>query len=82
MNSTSLLSRAARVTRPTLPSRPRAGITDPGVAGRQNQDDFFLWESPDGKTVIVGIFDGHGRELGQVRGRSSFCRTPAAPAPP
>lgn len=44
-----------------------AAITDPGVAGKQNQDDLFLWESPDKQTFIAGILDGHGRDLGQVR---------------
>lgn len=43
-----------------------AGITDPGVAGKQNQDDFFLWESEDRRCMIAAVFDGHGRELGQV----------------
>jgi serine/threonine protein phosphatase PrpC len=37
------------------------------VPGKQNQDDYFLWSSEDGQTVIVGVLDGHGRELGQVR---------------
>ena len=43
-----------------------AGTTDPGVAGRVNQDIFFLWESPDNSTVIAAVFDGHGREMGRV----------------
>jgi serine/threonine protein phosphatase PrpC len=44
-----------------------AGATDPGVAGKQNQDDFFIWQSPnDGQTIVMGVLDGHGRELGQV----------------
>jgi serine/threonine protein phosphatase PrpC len=42
-------------------------VTDPGVEGKQNQDDFFLWQSPDGQTLIAAVLDGHGRELGQVR---------------
>lgn len=29
-----------------------AGITDPGVAGKQNQDDFFLWESEDRRCIM------------------------------
>ena len=28
------------------------GVTDPGVAGKQNQDDFFLWESPDQRCIM------------------------------
>lgn len=46
-----------------------SGITDPGVPGKQNQDDYFLWSSEDGQTVIVGVLDGHGRELGQMAAR-------------
>jgi serine/threonine protein phosphatase PrpC len=47
------------------------------VAGKQNQDDYFIWESPDRQTVIAAVFDGHGRELGQVRRRDAraACRT-------
>ena len=47
---------------------PATGVTDPGVPGRQNQDEFFLWESADRQTLIAGVLDGHGKELGQVRG--------------
>lgn len=43
-----------------------AGVTDPGVPGKQNQDEFFTWVSPDKQSVVVGILDGHGRELGQL----------------
>jgi hypothetical protein len=50
-------------------SAPPAGITDPGVPGKQNQDDYFFWRSEDGQTVVIGVLDGHGRELGQVRVR-------------
>jgi hypothetical protein len=28
------------------------GITDEGVKGKQNQDDFFLWESDDQRVVM------------------------------
>ena len=41
------------------------GITDPGVRGKQNQDDFFL-EDLGGGTLVMGVLDGHGRELGQL----------------
>ncbi len=53
---------------PVPAARPRCyigGITDPGVPGRQNQDDFFMWRSADGRSCCLGVFDGHGRELGQ-----------------
>jgi hypothetical protein len=42
------------------------GVTDPGVAGRENQDDFFVWQSSDGRSCCLGVFDGHGRELGKL----------------
>jgi len=29
-----------------------AGVTDAGVAGKQNQDDFFIWESEDRQTIM------------------------------
>lgn len=28
------------------------GVTDEGVKGKQNQDDFFLWESDDQRVVM------------------------------
>ncbi|KAA0150340.1 hypothetical protein FNF29_05352 [Cafeteria roenbergensis] len=48
------------------------GITDPGVHGKQNQDDFFV-EVIDAAAgdCIVGVFDGHGRELGQLAARTA-----------
>lgn len=33
--------------------------------GKQNQDDFFYSELGDGN-IVIGVFDGHGRELGQL----------------
>jgi len=44
-------------------------VTDPGVPGKQNQDEFFVWQSDDKQSVVVGILDGHGRELGQLAAR-------------
>ena len=36
-----------------LPFEVRVGgVTDPGVAGKQNQDDFFLWQSADQHVVM------------------------------
>lgn len=46
-----------------------AGVTDAGVVGKQNQDDFFIWEAADRQTIIAGVFDGHGREMGQAAAR-------------
>jgi serine/threonine protein phosphatase PrpC len=42
------------------------GTTHSGIVGKQNQDAFFLWESNDRNTIISAVFDGHGRELGQL----------------
>lgn len=28
------------------------GVTDPGVAGKQNQDDYFIWQSPDQRCIM------------------------------
>ena len=36
------------------------------MQGKQNQDEYFTWVSPDKQSVVVGILDGHGRELGQL----------------
>ncbi len=40
--------------------------------GKQNQDDFFV-EVIDAAAgdCIVGVFDGHGRELGQLAARTA-----------
>lgn len=43
-----------------------AGTTDPGVAGKQNQDDFYIYESADRQVIVAAVFDGHGREMGQM----------------
>jgi len=42
------------------------GVTDPGVAGKENQDDFFVWKSSKEGTFVLGVLDGHGRELGRL----------------
>jgi hypothetical protein len=42
------------------------GLTDPGVPGKNNQDDFFVWDSGDGQNFVVGVLDGHGRDLGAL----------------
>jgi len=46
------------------------GITDEGVAGKVNQDAFFKLDLGRG-TVIIGVFDGHGRELGRKAGEAA-----------
>lgn len=46
------------------------GITDEGVKGKVNQDDFFIWRSPDGgSSCIMAVFDGHGRDMGHHAAR-------------
>lgn len=47
------------------------GVTDPGVAGKVNQDAFTIWEKGDGLNFVFGVFDGHGRELGQLAGATA-----------
>ncbi len=41
------------------------GDTDIG-GGRENQDDMFIFERPDLDICIIGILDGHGRDVGQT----------------
>eukprot|EP00753_Platysulcus_tardus_P016602 PLAT5881.1.p1 GENE.PLAT5881.1~~PLAT5881.1.p1 ORF type:complete len:485 (+),score=256.97 PLAT5881.1:33-1487(+) len=42
-----------------------AAATDIG-GSRENQDDYFIWQKGDGATLVLGVFDGHGRELGKL----------------
>lgn len=39
--------------------------TDIG-GGRENQDDGFIWTKPAAGLVVLGILDGHGREVGKT----------------
>ena len=39
--------------------------TDIG-GGRENQDDYFIWERPDEGVCILGVLDGHGRDVGKL----------------
>jgi serine/threonine protein phosphatase PrpC len=60
-----------------------AAITDPGVAGKENQDDFFTWQSADGSTLVLGVFDGHGRDFGRdaaAAARAHFLGALTSPA--
>ena len=41
------------------------GSTDIG-GGRENQDDFFVWENPSRGLMVTGVLDGHGRDVGKV----------------
>eukprot|EP00946_MAST-07B_sp_MAST-7B-sp1_P001941 g1941.t1 len=46
-----------------------AGIKDEGVRGKENQDDFFIWSH--GRTHVVVVLDGHGRELGKLASKAA-----------
>lgn len=39
--------------------------TDIG-GGRENQDDFFVWENKPVGVIVACILDGHGREVGKI----------------
>ena len=41
-----------------------AGETDIG-GGRENQDDYFIWERKQESICIVCVLDGHGRDVGK-----------------
>ena len=44
--------------------------TDIG-GGRENQDDYFAWKSPDGTVLVLCVLDGHGREVGKIAANSA-----------
>lgn len=44
------------------------GATDIG-GGKENQDDCFVWENPARGLMVIGVLDGHGRDVGKVRER-------------
>lgn len=61
------------------------GCTHPGGSKRPNQDSFFIWKSDTcsegmvstGSAFVVGVLDGHGRELGTLASqtaRASFTK--------
>ncbi|GLE05476.1 hypothetical protein PINS_up014499 [Pythium insidiosum] len=41
-----------------------SGITNPGHAGVLNQDAFFVFRSAKDDAIVLGVFDGHGKETG------------------
>ena len=47
------------------------GIKDPGVAGKENQDDYLVWESDDKRVILLCVLDGHGRELGKIASKAA-----------
>ena len=38
---------------------------------RENQDDMFIWERREEGILVVGILDGHGREVGRVAAQAA-----------
>ena len=47
------------------------GIKDPGVDGKENQDDYLVWESDDKRVILLCVLDGHGRELGKIASKAA-----------
>ena len=43
--------------------------TDIG-GGRENQDDFFIWQRQSEGVCILGVLDGHGRDVGKLAAQS------------
>ena len=43
--------------------------TDIG-GGRENQDDYFIWQRPTEGVCILGVLDGHGRDVGKLAAQS------------
>ncbi len=39
--------------------------TDIG-GGKENQDDYFIWQRQDEGVCILGVLDGHGRDVGKL----------------
>lgn len=39
--------------------------TDIG-GGRENQDAFFVWVKKEANLIVLGVLDGHGREVGKI----------------
>jgi serine/threonine protein phosphatase PrpC len=42
-----------------------SSATDIG-GSRENQDDMFIWENKKEGVCVIGVLDGHGREVGQI----------------
>lgn len=50
----------------TLNLRYQVGSgTDIG-GGRENQDESFVWINKDANLIVLGVLDGHGREVGKI----------------
>ena len=48
------------------------GSTHPGGSTvKPNQDDYFIWKSKFDHTIVLGVLDGHGREVGDLASRTA-----------
>ena len=61
----------SKITQPINLKFNMGGIKDEGVKGKENQDDYFLWDKGDGKTFVIAVLDGHGRELGKLGSKAA-----------
>ena len=61
----------SKVTQPLGLKFNMGGVKDEGVKGKENQDDYFLWDKGDGKTFVIAVLDGHGRELGKLASKAA-----------
>jgi hypothetical protein len=69
MNSESGPLRSPRRDRPQLKWKA-CGDTDIG-GSRENQDDMFIFERVDLGICVIGVLDGHGRDVGQLAANSA-----------
>ena len=48
------------------------GATHPGGSTvKPNQDDYFIWKSKYDNTIVLGVLDGHGREVGDLASKTA-----------
>ena len=46
-----------------------SGDTDIG-GGKENQDDFLIWQKKEEKIYVLAVLDGHGRDVGKLAAES------------
>ena len=51
---------------PTSKLRWQVGSDTDIGGGRENQDDYFIWERPEEGVCVLGVLDGHGRDVGKL----------------
>lgn len=49
-----------------------SGNTDIG-GSNENQDEMFIWEKKEAGICVIGVLDGHGREVGKLAAVSAKC---------